>query len=161
MKHLGLLLGSVVILFAVVTLGLLTYLTEDPPDQGTIVVPVDPTISALEQALADQAAAYQARLTGLEQRRQQRQVEIQRQLDALAGQIAAAQQQLAELERQKQELLSQQNELEAEHTGQLETHQASLQQAQAESLARQSELQTQLDTVQAELDQVEAQLPAD
>ncbi len=158
MKHLGLLLGSVVIIFAAAALGLLAYLTEEPPAQDMIVVPVDPTISALEQALAEQTAAYQAQLTELEQSRQQREAELQRQFNTLTDQIAAAHQQLAELKHQEQELLSQLDRLEAERAGQLAAHQTRLQQTQAQSLARQSELQNQLATAQAELDQVEAQL---
>ena len=158
MKHLGLLLAGVLALFVFLVIAVFAYMTEELPPRGVIVVPVDPTITRMENDLRSREAAYQARLAELDQSRQQKQTEYQTQLKSLSDEIAAAQQQLTELNSRENELSIQLQQLEVKRAKQLATYQANLQQSRAEYVARQARLQAQLEAAQAELDQVEAEL---
>ena len=158
MKHLGILLTGVLTLFVILVVAVFTFMTEELPPQGVIVVPVDPTITRMEEALVEQEAAYQAQLNEIEQSMQQRQTELRNQLESLNNEIFSAGQQLTELSDREKELSSQLQQLEVRRAKQLATYQTTLQQSRDEYLARQAQLQGQLEAAQAELDQVEAEL---
>jgi peptidoglycan hydrolase CwlO-like protein len=158
MKHLSLLLIGVLILFVALVVTVSAFMTEDSPPQGVIVVPVDPTITRMEEELQAQEATYQARLSELEQSLQQRQREIDSQVESLNNKISAAQEQFAELKSREETLTGELQQLEIKRTKQLAIYRLNLQQSRDEHLARQTQLQRQLEAAQAELDQVETEL---
>jgi len=158
MRHLGLLLIAVTVLFIVLVIGVFSFMTEELPPQEVIVVPVDPTITYMENALVTQEAAYQSQLDELEQTLQQRQVDFRNKLESLNKQIEAVQEQLNQLQTQEQELLSQLKQLEIRRAQQQSRHQSNLQLAQEQYLSHQAELQAQIEAAQTELDQLYLQL---
>ena len=158
MRHLGLLLIAVTVLFMVLVIGVFAFMTEELPPQEVIVVPVDPTITYMENALVTQEAAYQSQLDELEQTLQQRQVDFRNELESLNKQIEAVQEQLNQLLTQEQELLSQLKQLQIRRAQQQSRHQTDLQLAREQYLARQAQLQTQIEAAQTELDQLYLQL---
>jgi len=158
MRHLGLLLIAVTVLFIVLVIGVFSFMTEELPPQEVIVVPVDPTITYMENALVTQEAAYQSQLDELEQTLQQRQVNFRNKLKSLNKQIEAVQEQLNQLQTQEQELLSQLKQLEIRRAQQQSRHQTNLQLAQEQYLSHQAELQAQIEAAQTELDQLYLQL---
>ncbi len=158
MRHLSLLLIAVTVLFIVLVIGVFSFMTEELPPQEVIVVPVDPTITYMENALVTQEAAYQSQLDELEQTLQQRQVDFRNKLESLNKQIEAVQEQLNQLQTQEQELLSQLKQLEIRRAQQQSRHQTNLQLAQEQYLSHQAELQAQIEAAQTELDQLYLQL---
>ena len=158
MRHLSLLLIAVTVLFIVLVIGVFAFMTEELPPQEVIVVPVDPTITYMENALVTQEAAYQSQLDELEQTLQQRQVDFRNKLESLNKQIEAVQEQLNQLQTQEQELLSQLKQLGIRRAQQQSRHQTNLQLAQEQYLSQQAELQAQIDAAQTELDQLYLQL---
>ena len=158
MRHLGLLLIAVTVLFIVLVIGVFSFMTEELPPQEVIVVPVDPTITYMENALVTQEAAYQSQLDELEQTLQQRQVDFRNKLESLNKQIEAVQEQLNQLQTQEQELLSQLKQLGIRRAQQQSRHQTNLQLAQEQYLSHQAELQAQIEAAQTELDQLYLQL---
>lgn len=157
-RSLGLIVVIGLSLFAILAIGGLIFFPAEPPPRAVIRVPVDPSIGQMEQALADQESAYQARLTGLQQTLEQQEARYQTQIEELEAQIAAAQQQLDDLKSTEQTLSAQVQTLETTRAERQAIYQADLQQSRTEHGTRQTELRTQLDRVQAELGQISGRL---
>ncbi|MEW5958242.1 MAG: hypothetical protein AB1801_10990 [Chloroflexota bacterium] len=158
MRSAGLFLAIGLSLLVVLVLGVFIFFPTVTPPKAVIIVPVDPTISQMEQALTEQESAYQAQLATLQQTLARQETGYRNQIEALQAEIAAARQQLNDLKRTEQELLIQLQELETSRAGQKEIYRANLQQTQEQHTARQSELNTQLERVQAELARLTARL---
>ncbi len=128
MKHLALLLSGGVILFLVLVMGIFSFFRGTELAQNPLVVPVDPTITALQTQFAADQAAYQTELTTLAQTRQQQDTAFQQQAQELAGQIKAAQQQLTDFKSQEEKLLVQVEQLQNARVERQRAYQTSLEQ---------------------------------
>jgi Skp family chaperone for outer membrane proteins len=128
MKRLGLLLTGGFILFLVLAVGIVKFFQGIESAQTPLVVPVDPTITALQAQIAADQADYQAQLTALAQNRQQQDAAFQQQAQGLTGQIKAAQQQLTDLKSQEQEFLAQVEQLQNTRAERQHAYQTSLEQ---------------------------------
>lgn len=158
MRHLGLLLAGGLIVVPILLIGIFSFFPAEVPPQPAIVVPVDPTITHLENRLTEQEATYQARVTALDQALQQEQADFQAQVKKLNMQIVTAQEHLDSLKRQEQDLQEQTRQLEISRAERVGTYQTALRQTRDEYTARQTQLQAQLDEAQAKLTEVNAQL---
>lgn len=157
-KSLGFIVLIGLSLFAILVIGGLIFFPAEPPPRTMIRVPVDPTISHMEQALVEQDSTYQARLAGLQQTLEEQESRYQTQIEALEAEIEAARQQLDQLKSSEQTVAAQVQALETTRAEQQAVYRSELQQARTEHESRQTELQTQLDRIQAELAQIPVRL---
>jgi DNA anti-recombination protein RmuC len=127
-KYLGLLLTGGLILFFVLAVGIVKFFQGAESAQNLLVVPVDPTITALQAQIAADQAVYQTELTTLAQTRQQQDATFQQQAQDLTRQIKAAQQQLTDLKSQEQEFLTQVEQLQNTRAERQRAYQTSLDQ---------------------------------
>jgi hypothetical protein len=128
MKRLGLLLTGGVIVFLILAVGIVKFFQGVESAQMPLVVPVDPTITALQAQIAADQTDTEAQLTALAQERQQQDAALQQQAQELTSQIKAAQQQLTASKSQEQALLVQVNELQNIRAERQRAYQASLEQ---------------------------------
>jgi uncharacterized coiled-coil DUF342 family protein len=158
MKNAALMIsGGIVFLLALVGAALLIYPTEPAP-QPAIVVPVNPTITALEQQLVKQEATYQAQADALDRALAAQEADFAGQIAELTGQVQQARQQLNTLKAQEQTLLAQVAQLEAARAQKLAAYQAQIDQIRQDLRQDQVERDAQLKQLQTELTDVNARL---
>lgn len=145
----GGILGVMLLLLAVINL----FRNEALP-ASAIVIPIDPTVTALEQRLSRQELSYQAQMEQLEQELRQQQLDGVARSEALQNQITAARQTLAQLQQQAQMIQTQVEALEEQTGRPAAAQEVALQQARDQYAA----LQAQLAAVQAELAETQVRL---
>lgn len=147
MKQLALFLITGIGLLLILLSGIAPRFVPREAAPAVIVIPVDPTVTALEARLAEQQATYQAKITVLEETLARKQADLPQQLLALDQQIAAAEQSLntwqqrnAQLQDQLQTLQTPQTETETTLQTQIDTARRTYAQRQAELQATLAEL---------------------
>jgi DNA repair exonuclease SbcCD ATPase subunit len=143
------------ILFLILVIGWFTIFNREEAVQPAIVVPVNPTITYLENGLVEAEATYQAEWANLQQARQQQQNEHQNQVETLQLKLVAAQKQLDELNSEEQALSTQVEQLEATRAAKQIGYKNDLEQARNEYGTKPAQLQSQLDQILAELAETE------
>jgi len=159
MKYLSLVLAlGAILLLAVLIAGAQTLTPKAEPDLlPKVVVPIDPSVTRLENQLLEETTAYQSQLADLERALQQQQTDDLAKIEKLNSQIVASKAQLDTLETRKQTLLEQTQQLEAAQTEQQAAHQSQLVQFRSQHSARQAELQNQLNETRTRLAEINAQ----